>query len=834
MRENGLMKNIIKNTIKVFAVIGLCVIGGLFVSGSVKAQALEYDAETNQFKPQSQGGVVDYIFVLKSEKGTKYKSAKMYSFVDRECYKWHDLSELGIKPSNKKDVYLFEIGEYDYKGKEWDLKAPETLDANFVIKAPEASKVTGVIDYTQADFPDSTTVLSITALDNAKREIKNPTCEWCQNIDGTYKPSNEFTGAELARLLKDSVKEIYVRMPGKDMENGKAQFASKPAKVKIAKPAKAPKLKINVANDTVGIQNGYDYAIVYSNDNGKTFSTPEWFTVLPYLKTAKIKTLDDSIVYISQYKPVDKNSYEARNDYDKVSYTSLKVKELTFAELFEHAGWEDESWIECYIALRKSATLKKPASEISYTYIPEQTEAPIVFTETNVDRQYRVTTASEFDKKGFLIGTVENFNGYGGTEGFADSFKLTSQPDEDADKNPNKYESVVINTKDLANIDWKTLKWKKFDPAKTKINGKMKTKYSTNTQNGITATLSAGSVPNEFEEIEVSGYRYSRNRIVYYSGSSYRCESVTNYGLKIPSTVSTVLLLRRAGVKGQAPVRASEYIALFVVKNGSTYELYSTRCNGMVAYPYTVDFYKFKANEAGTGGEFVKDTATESVKGWGLDGDTIKVTFPTITDAKFFSVTESNGKVTPNQVLAPEDGKYEITVDDEGPLTKVIIREYANVTFNVVYGTVKDDKFTPLGNNVTGSVQTIKFVKKGIESQITGETPTDGNPNDPGIDPNTDILYVGSSHTFTECIAQFVLPDTETYEGIGVRAVPTMGTGYAGFAFSESNGKSLTITPLTADEIIVNMEYVVRKKEAQPEPENQNGGNQEPANPVNP
>lgn len=541
--------------------------------------------------------------------------------------------------------------------------------------------------------------------------------------------------------------------------------------------------------------------------------------------------MDDSIVYIRWYKPVDKNSYEARNDYDKVSYTSLKVKELTFAELFEHAGWEDESWIECYIALRKSATLKKPASEISYTYIPEQTEAPIVFTETNVDRQYRVTTASEFDKKGFLIGTVENYNGYAGTEGFADSFKLTSQPDEDADKNPAKYESVVINTKDLANIDWKTLKWKKLDPAKTKINSKLKTKYSTYTQTGITATLSAGSAPNEYEEKVDAGR--NKYRWVYYS-NNWNHQSVRNYELKIPSTVSTVLLLRRAGVKGQAPVRASEYIALFVVKNGSTYELYSTRCNGMVAYPYTVDFYKFKANEAGTGGEFVKDTATESVKGWGLDGDTIKVTFPTITDAKFFSVTESNGKVTTNQALSSEDGKYEITVDDEEPLTKVIIREYANVTFNVTYGTVSDDKFTPLGTGVTGAVQTIKFVKKGIESKITGETPTDGNPNDPGIDPNTDILYVGSSHTFTECIAQFVLPDTETYEGIGVRAVPTMGTGYAGFVFSESNGKSLTITPLTADEIIVNMEYMVRKKEVQSEPENQNGGNQEPANPVNP
>lgn len=820
MRENGLMKNIIKNTIKGFAVIGICVLAGIFAPGSVKTQALEYDAETNQFKPQSQGGVVDYIFVLKSEKGTKYKSAKMYSFVDRECYNWHDLSELGIKPSNKKDVYLFEIGEYDYKGKEWDLKAPETLDANFVIKAPEASKVTGVIDYTQADFPDSTTVLSITALDNAKREIKNPTCEWCQNIDGTYKPSGEFTGAELARMLKDSVTEIYVRMPGKNMENGVALFASKPAKVKIAKPAKAPKLKIDVLKDTVGISNGYDYAIVFSDDNGKTFSDPEWHTVLPYLKTAKIKTLDDSIVYISQYKPVNKNSYEARNDYGKVSFTSFKVKSLTFAELFEHAGWEDESWIECYIALRKSATLKKPASEISYTYIPEQTEAPIVFTETNVDRQYRVTTSSEFDKKGFLIGTVENYNGYAGTEGFADSFKLTSQPDEDADKNPAKYESVVVNVKDLANIDWKTVKWKKLDPAKTKINSKLKTKYSTYTQTGITATLSAGSAPNEYEEKVDAGR--NKYRWVYYS-NNWNHQSVRNYELKIPSTVSTVLLIRRAGVKGQAPVRASEYIALFVIKNGSTYELYSTRCNGMVAYPYTVDFYKFKANEAGTGGEFVKDTATESIKGWGLDGDTVKLSFPAITDAKFYSVTENNGKVTPNQVLAPSDGKYEITVDDEESLTKVIIREYANVTFNVVYGTVKDDKFTPLGNNVAGSVQTIKFVKKGIESMITEETPVAGS--------SAPCLYVGSSHTFTECIAQYVIPDTDTYQGVGVRESSATGTGYAGFAYSESGGKSLTITPLTANDIVVNIEFEIRKKSAEQPAQNQGGEDPVPVSP---
>lgn len=811
MRENGLMKYIIKNTIKGLAVIGICVLAGIFAPGSVKTQALEYDAETNQFKPQSQGGVADYIYVLKSEKGTKYKSAKMYSFVDSECYKWHDMSELGIKPSNKKDVYLFEIGEYDYKGKEWDLKAPETLDANFVIKAPEASKVTGVIDYTQADFPDSTTVLSITALDNAKREIKNPTCEWCQNIDGTYKPSSEFTGAELARMLKDSVTEIYVRMPGKNMENGVAYFASKPAKVKIAKPAKAPKLKIDVTKDTVGISNGYDYAIVFSDDNGKTFSDPEWHTILPYLKTAKIKTLDDSIVYISQYKPVNKNSYEARNDYGKVSFTSFKVKSLTFAEMFEYA-WCDEHYIECYIALRKSATLKKPASEISYTYIPEQTEAPIVFTESNVDRQYRVTTSSEFGKKGFLIGTIENYNGYAGTEGFADSFKLTSQPDEDADKNPAKYESVVVNVKDLANIDWKTVKWKKLDPAKTKINSKLKTKYSTYTQTGITATLSAGAAPNEYEEkVDAGRYEY---RGVYYS-NNWNHQSVRNYELKIPSTVSTVLLIRRAGVKGQAPVRASEYIALFVIKNGSNYELYSTKCNGMVAYPYTVDFYKFKANEAGTGGEFVKDTATESIKGWGLNGDTVKLTFPTITDAKFYSVTESNETITPGIILTSEDGKYDVTVTDEGTPTKVIIREYANVTFNVKYGTVENEKFTPLGNSVTGAVQTIKFVKKGIESKIKGETPMAGD--------TAPCLYVGSSSTLTEYIAQFVIPDTETYQGVGVRPSAPKGTGYAGFAYSESNGRSLTITPLTADEIVVEIEYEVKKKSAEQPQQNQNG-----------
>ncbi len=797
MRENGLMKYIIKNTIKGLAVIGICVLAGIFAPGSVKTQALEYDAETNQFKPQSQGGVVDYIFVLKSEKGTKYKSAKMYSFVDRECYNWHDLSELGIKPSNKKDVYLFEIGEHDYKGKEWDLKAPETLDANFVIKAPEASKVTGVIDYTQADFPDSTTVLSITALDNAKREIKNPTCEWCQNIDGTYKPSGEFTGAELARMLKDSVTEIYVRMPGKNMENGVAYFASKPAKVKIAKPAKAPKLKIDVTKDTVGIPNGYDFAIVYSGDNGKTFSEPRWFTVLPYLKTAKIKTLYESVVRISFYKPVDKNSYEARNDYGKVSYTSFKVKELTFAEMFELAGYE-ESYLECYIALRKSATLKKPASEVSYTYIPEQTESPIVFTESNVDRQYRVTTSSEFDKKGFLIGTVENYNGYAGTEGFADSFKLTSQPDEDADKNPAKYESVVVNVKDLANIDWKTVKWKKLDPAKTKINSKLKTKYSTYTQTGITATLSAGSAPNEYEEkVDAGRYEY---RWVYYN-NNWNHQSVRNYELKIPSTVSTVLLIRRAGVKGQAPVRASEYIALFVIKNGSTYEFYSTRCNGMVAYPYTVDFYKFKANEAGTGGEFVKNTASESITGWGILDSEVKVKFPAVSGGEYHESSISNDKLVPgDKYEANQDGTYTITVNEDNTPTKVAFCEYASVTIKALYGTMSEEKFTSLGDSVTGSVQLLGFAKKGVTSNFVGETPVeDGSGKAPTV-------FVGTTATI-DCGA-FDIPDT--YEEVEIRSIDQKGTGYANALL---DGKRFKLTPLTTDEIVITIEYVVQKNE---------------------
>ena len=810
MRENGLMKNTMKKIVKGLVLIGICVCAGLFVSGSVEAQALEYNAETNQFKPQGWvNGAIDYIYVLKSEKGTKYKSAKMYSFAGNECDKWHDLSELGIKPGNKKDVYLFEIGYHDYKGKGWDLKTPETLDSNVVIKTPEASKITGVIDYTQADFPDSTTVLSITAIDNAKREIKNPTCEWCLNEDGTYKPSDEFTGAELARLLKDSVTEIYVRMPGKNMENGVAQFASKPKKVKIAKPAKAPKLKINVANDTVGIPNGYDFAVVFSYDKGQTFTTLYWRTVLPFLKTAKIKTLDDSIVNISQYKPADKNSYEARNDYGKVSYTSFKVKELTFAEIFEKAG-HSSSGFDCYIALRKSATLKKPASEASYTFIPAQTDAPIIFTETNVDRQYRVTTATDFDKKGLSIGTIENYNGLHGTEGFADSFKLTSQPDDDADKNPMKYESVVVNVKDIPNIDWSTVKWKKFDPAKTKINSKMKTKYSTYTQKGISATLSAGSAPNEYEEVQDAGMM---QRYVYRSGSSI-CDAVNNYELKIPSTVSTVLLIRRAGVKGQAPVRASEFITLFVIKNGSTYELYSTRCNGMVAYPYTVDFYKFKANEAGTGGEFVKDTARESITGWGILDSEAKVKFPAVTGGEYHTGEISDGKLVPGEKLnANQDGTYTITVNEDNTPIKAVLCEYATVMIKAVYGTVSEKIYTRLGENVTGSVQLLGFAKNGVTSNFVGETPVeDGEGKAPTV-------FVGI-RAVIDC-GLFEIPEKETYEGVGERSPGGRnGTGYASAYY---DAQKVNLIPLTSDEIVIEIEYVVREKSSQ-----QSGGNQEP------
>ena len=619
------------------------------VAAPTAATGVTYQAGANTIT--STPGYV--VYVLKNESGNTIK-ANAVPAGKIPSTGILSLDKLNIK-STTKDAYLY-VCSTAFKAEGTDI-AP-----NMIIKAQAAKKVVGKIDYTKADKTDATDVLSIVATDKEKAVIENAACVWSEN-GKDYSESTAFTGAKLASMLGNGG-QIFVKMNGVDGESGNAQFASKAIKVKIAKQGKAPKVKYDPKKDTIALKNGFDFALATKDGNGKyTIDNNTWKTILPVLGTATPETAAASIVETTAYKPVDKKDEAAATNY-----TQYKFKTMSMAYLLGKLG--NPSTDTVYIAVRQSATVKKPASAVTYIAFDKQTAAPIVYTASNVAGQYDVAKASDFTK-GFVIGKVANYNGENGTEGYDDSFVLKNN-NAGADKATAAYEFCAVMKSDYTSfsnnkIDWTSLTWKKLDPAKTKINSKLKIKYNDIDGNAVTGTLTAGSL----------------------------AEAASS---AVPAGVDTILLVRRAGVKN-GNVRPSEPIVLYVVEGEDDYTLYSTVANGESADKYKVDFYTLQKNQSGVY-TWTKDTEIASVTGWGKNGETENVKFPTIAGAKFY---EYDGSVVGNEKTAT-NSKYAITV--AATIRVAIVKTFkVTVDFNggkltegakstAVYETDKNGKIT--------------------------------------------------------------------------------------------------------------------------------------------
>lgn len=728
------------------------------------------------------------VYVLKAKTGnTVKKGAKSVTLAkaDQNAAKFSaTMADLGIKKATK-DVYLYVCDkEFEENG--------TNISANLEIKAPAAKKVTGTIDYTKADGPEFN-VISATAVDNKKTAIKDPEIWWSTEADGTYFQVNDsdkaatprkytegdkadapngFDGRTLREMLAAGGGTIYIKMAGKDGATGDAQFGSQAVKVKIAKQAKAPNVKLDAKKDTLSLKNGFDFGYAVLNSETKEYDVQNWFTVLPQLKTAAVKTSDASIVATIAYTPLAKKDSNAGKEVtsesgDKTySYTAYKFKALSVDTIIKTLTANTSySGGDCVIAVRKSATEKKPASAASYIELAAMSDKPLVYTQDNVKGEFLVATSTDFDKKGIIAGTVVPYpgsvSGEGtiATKGYDDSFEVGkisgSGEIVNADTNGSTYEFAILAQKDLVAtgekaIDVSTIAWKKFDPAKTKITSKLKTKYSLLDGTKTTAQLDTVSAEVEAGSGETTAEQFS---------------GVKNF-----------IVIRRTG-NSKSSLRASSWIYLYVVKNGKTYELYSTVDNGAEAFKYTIKFVKYQK----VGNSYAWDLASdvEDVSVWIAKNDEKNVALPESTAAKLYKAESGSGSTATvlggsPAVTSVSGGKLAITGDGTTKTEYIAIREYANVKVKVY---TQVGEATPVA--VTANDVTVANGKIG-----TGEVQ----------------YYVGS-----ECEIAVTAPTAPTSSESGMKVVAAdPATAIVGGTLD--NGK-VKVTPTSADVVEITLTY---------------------------
>jgi hypothetical protein len=807
------------------------------------AVAAEYNAADDTVTAGSNA----YVYVVKAASGNKIKAGTAAAG-QMEANKIK-IADLGIK-GTKKDVFLYVCDK--------EVEVEETVAANLTIKG-NANKVVGAIDYTQADSADSLKVLSAYYVDKSTKkqvDIASEKLYWSADQETWYLANSNavttrkdskgqatkdgFLGKDLAEML-EAGGLIYVKQVGTSGGSGTAQFGSAVAKVKIAKQAKAPKVKIDVAKDTIALKNGFDFAIVVKNETTKEYTDIySWKTILPVLKTATISSEGDSIVggmhgeKATAFKPLGKKDAnagkEVKNDGDTnyyYSYTKYAIKALSIDKLFEIvdlnpavAGIQLPD--DYKIAVRKSATEKKPASAYSTIDLALKTEAPIVWTESNVKGQFLVASADEFSKKGLTLGEIAPFAGYTGnkviaTTGFDASFKIAEATNDTKDRDEGSvFEYAVVATADYyatgdAAIDWTTLKWKKFDPAKLKITEKLSGKYSTVKGTKKTADLK-GTASAAITGTEADAY-----------GRTVNTEAAVKAGTK------SLLLVRRQGDKSTGK-RASEEIVLYVAKENKKYNLYSTVSNGVMADKYTVVFFKYDATKQG----FYKDESIAAITGWSQKEKT-GVKLEALTGAEYWKITSvADGKATLNtgntgKYTAAADkitgsdtdevakGDYQILVnadnDDsfESETVNIAIREYANIKVNAVFGTVKDGNFTKVGDPML-----VAEIKDG---KAFTATITDGKINWTAPAANATVVkYVGDKADIEFAFGENKYKYPEHYAAATAEGFPKVvaGTGYGvtntGYkAPTETENAKAAPEAGTAEEIEVEVQIPVQQ-----------------------
>jgi hypothetical protein len=752
----------------ILALLGTC----LPISGLTKIKAEEEttatvtapNAVTASFKWETNSVEADtaaYVYVLKAKTGNTIKvgtSAVQMTKAAGADKASVTLEELGIKKA-KNDVYLYVCDkEFEAEG--------SSISANFEIKASAAKKITAKIDYTKADG-EELNVITATVIDTSGKEVSNPVIYWSTEAKGTYFEVNDdetsttrkySEGTEFApngfdgRTLKEMLSggsTIYIKVKGVDGASGTAQLSSLPVKVKIPKQGKAPNAKIDVKKDTISIKNGFDFGYTTKEKDG-SYGDICWFTILPNLSGAQIKEAEASIVPTTHYIPLDKKDKNAgkevtvqagEDSVKKFSYTDYKFKSLSIDTLLSEAGEPEDGYY--YIAIRKSATDKKPASAIQFIDLKVQAGMPLVYTQENVKGVFLVTTTTDMKKNPLKIGTIlpnpgsisgESISG-AATDGYAESFKVITSISGGtivgADEDGSSFEYVVVNQKDLdatgnKAIDMSTLSWKKLDPAKTKFNEKLKGKYKLK------------------------------------DGTSVSAEIKMESGQAENGIAKTYILVRRVGVKASS-IRASEYIKLYMAKQGKTYSLYSTVDNGARAYKYRIKFVKYQET-AGTGeGEksyaWGLTDAVEHIAVWLAPGDTKYVTLPKVENAKLFNANSTNtiyelanaesGEVTLEEGENKDKYKIESPESTSGEIVEYIaIRELANVKI-VAEITDSVSGSSTAGSKETKTLVTITNGKSSISGDDTiyyvGEHVSLENIEDPSATKEDCMIEIGDT-----------------------------------------------------------------------------------------
>jgi hypothetical protein len=799
------------------------------------AVAAEYNATTDSVTASSNA----YVYVLKAASGNKIKAGTAAKAqMEKGAVK---ISDLGIK-GTKSDVFLYVCDK--------EIEVEETVSANLTIKG-NASKVVGVVDYTQADYPGSAKVLSAYYVDKATKKqvaIASTSLYWSADQEKWYLANSltqsdrknskgdtladGFLGNDLAGMLETGG-TIYIKQVGTSGASGTAQFGSAVTKLKIAKQAKAPKAKVDVSKDTIAIKNGFDFALAIKNPDTKEYEVVKWFTILPVLKTATVSSEGESIVggvigtgndaKQTAYKPLDKKDTNAgkvvKNEGDENYYyssTKYKFKALSNDKLFEiimnDLGIESASelnQLDYKIAVRKSATEKKPASAYTLVDIKLQAEAPIVYTESNVKGQFLVASADEFTKKGIALGEIAAFAGYTGTgadtavatSGFDSTFKITEASDSIKERDEGStFEYTVVSTVDYfatgdAAIDWTTVKWKKLDTSKLKITEKLSGKYKTVKGTKKTASLkdtASSEIKQTGEEAVTETDAYGRTVIK---------DDAIKAGTK------SLLLIRRQGEKSDVK-RASEEIILYVAKENKKYNLYSTVSNGAMADKYTVAIFKYDSAKDG----YYRDESIEAITGWSQKTNTgIKLDALTGADYWKISSVSASGEATlatadgskyiaatakieaGNDTDEVQKGDYQIAiganndVNFDSTTVNIAIREYANIK---VVGIASDS------GEAVGTAKALGSVKAGkINSDTNVTAYADGT-----------TITISLSGESTLVPAGYIAENGKT---IGVSAAS--GEGFSDFAYVAGTPNKVTVKVDKADEIEVKVVQPVVK-----------------------
>lgn len=558
---------------KVLTVATLC-LASFAIAGAAKANAgITYDPLTDTIK--SDKACVAYVF-SKADKDTKIKAGTEGIALAANT-PVSVTEDLGIKVA--KDIHLYTAAaaptEDIVEKAEWNLAAQQ------------AKKLTAVIDYTKADNTAATNVISAVALDADGKTIESPVIYWAEEEAGTYAAADTFTGAKLAGMLENGG-TIYIKMIGN------ADYrTSKVYKVKIAKQAKAPSVKIDVKKNTIALKNGYDF--VLAAKTGENYALAEnatWFTVLPYLKDS-----GNAVAIASGYTPLDKKDAAAKTS--ATAYTKTKVKALSLLDFAKKLGKSDLK-ADFSFGVRKSATNKKPASAVSYYDLAGQKAAPSIYTEQNTSLYDIIAQGADVKFKALDIVNSTLPKTEGGLAWTGIGAEVKPAADAVVDGTAAKYEMAVILKADLANVDWSTVAWKAIKKG-TSITEKTSTKYCLT---GSTTKKQAA---------------FTKTNAATEKGSA---------------NAKAVLLIRRAGVKGKTIndcVLASEYMTTYLLKDtgadGKAVFQWITEGAkvGADAYKYVI---KVKTWQKGDGDEYAwTEDASKAITGYQVVGKSAEYTF---------------------------------------------------------------------------------------------------------------------------------------------------------------------------------------------------------------